>query len=104
MAKRINLIVKGQKCLTELLGIKEKKIRRAVESALDFTEESAVECKEKRQLLLNELGENADNKEALVEIINRYCDLIDQEDEWNRKHKQVLALKKELEEEVKEEE
>lgn len=103
MKKRINLIVKGQKCLTELLGIKEKKIRRAVESALDFTEESAVEAKEKRLALLNELGEQADDKEALMGIINNYCELLDDEENWKKRNNQIKFLKKELEEEIAEE-
>lgn len=101
--KRISLIVKGEKCLKELLGIKEKKIRRTVESCLDYTEEAAIEYKEKRQQLLDELGKAADEKEKLVSIINQYCELVDMEEEAKKKNSQIKMLKKELEEEVTEE-
>lgn len=72
------------------------------------------ECRQLKQMFLPNISEDCflggiknieseKNKEQLVSIINKYCELVDMEEEAKKKNSQIKMLKKELEEEVAEE-
>ena len=98
--KRLDLIVKGQELVSELFGIKTRKIKRAIESAIDTAEERAFSAEERVTILLAKLGENYDNPQALTDTINSLCVTMDEAQEWRKKAEQVKRVKSLLEEEV----
>lgn len=102
--KRINAIVKGKGIVNEILQIREKKIKRAVESAIDYAQEQQLDADTRALKAITLMGENADNPENLKNYINQYCQAIDDRKDWETKEEQVKLLKKKLDEEVAEEE
>lgn len=97
--KRISLIVRCKEVLSEMLGIKERKIRRSLQSANDRAIEEALNAKEQISVLLNKLGE-CESQAEINGIINSICDTIDTIEAWEKKQKQVEKIQAMLDEEV----
>ena len=98
--KRLDLIVKGKDLVSELFGIKTRKIKRAIESAIDTAEERALSAEERITTLLLEFGDKFDSPEGLTETINSICAAMDEAEEWKKKAEQVRKIRTLLEEEV----
>ena len=101
--KRINLIVKGKGLVNELLGIKERRIRRALSSAQDLAEENVIKCKDDVLAKLNELGE-VEDQDQVNNILNDIFDILDSRECYKTRAEQVKEIMTILEEEVDEEE
>ena len=97
--KRISLIVRCKEVLSEMLGIKERKIKRSLQSANDRAIEEALTARERIPALLNKLGE-CETQAAINDVINDICDTLDQIDAWEKKQKQVERIQDILDEEV----
>ena len=100
--KRINLIVKGKGLVNELLGIKERRIRRALSSAQDLAEENVIKCKDDILAKLNDLGEVEDQDSVNI-ILNEIFEIIDNREGYRARAEQVKEIMAMLEEEVEEE-
>ena len=98
--KRLDLIVKGKDLVSELFGIKTRKIKRAIESAIDIAEERALSAEERVTTLLSEFGDRFDSSDGLTETINSICGAMDEAKEWKKKAEQVRKIRTLLEEEV----
>lgn len=99
MKKRINLIVKGKGLISEMLQIKERKIRRALSSAIDIAEENKIKAQDNILTLANDLGKAETDKE-MTEVINKIFEEYDKIESYNNRTNQVKDLMKILEEEV----
>lgn len=98
--KRINLIVKGKGLISEMLRIKQNKIERAIESAIDRAEEESIDAENRVLSLIEKLGESTDSSTKINEVINEICVAMDDATEWQTRKQQVERLKKMLNEEV----
>lgn len=102
--KRLNLIVKGKGLVSEMLRLKQNKINRAIESAIDKAEEEALDAENKVISLLEKLGNSTDNSASINAVINEICKTMDDAENWRIRKKQVEQLKEMLNEEVEVEE
>lgn len=101
--KRINLIVKGKGLISEMLQIKERKIRRTLSSAIDIAEENKIKAQDNILSLTNELGK-AETDEQMTNVINNIFEEYDKIESYTNRVEQVKDLLKLLEEEVEESE
>lgn len=101
---RLDLIVKGKNLVSALLGIKTRKINRAVSSAIDTAEENAISSNENVNKLLSKLGEVYDNPAELTNAINSICEEMDKAELWAKRAEQVKKIAELLKEEVEVEE
>lgn len=102
--KRLNLIVKGKGLVSEMLRLKQNKINRAIESAIDKAEEEALDAENKVISLLEKLGNSTDSSTSINAVINEICTTMDDAETWRIRKKQVEQLKEMLNEEVEVEE
>ena len=98
--KRINLIVKGKGLISEMLRIKQNKIERAIESAIDRAEEESIDAENRVLSLIEKFGESTDSSTKINAVINEICVAMDDATEWQTRKQQVERLKKMLNEEV----
>lgn len=98
--KRLSLIVKGEGIVASLLGIRENKIKRAVESAGDYAEEQILDANAAKLKALEALGKGADSSDSCRSAINAYCDACEAIDAWSKKAEYIAQLKADLESEV----
>lgn len=98
-AKRISLIAKGKSVISEMFGVKERRIRRALQAANDRAIEEAVILRENLPSLLNKLGD-CDTQEKTNEVINKICDTLETIEAWETKQKYVEKIQAMLDEEV----
>lgn len=103
MKKRINLIVKGKGLISEMLQIKERKIRRALSSAIDIAEENKIKAQDNILTLANDLGKAETDKE-MTDVVNRIFEEYDKIESYANRVNQVKELMALLEEEVEESE
>lgn len=103
MKKRINLIVKGKGLISEMLQIKERKIRRALSSAIDIAEENKIKAQDNILTLANELGQ-VETDDQMTDVINRIFEEYDKIESYTNRANQVKELLALLEEEVEESE
>lgn len=98
--KRINLIIKAKGLVEAALGLKERKIKRAVAAAWDYAIDQQLNAESRKLQALNDMGKYADNPEKLKASINDYCEACDLLENWKVRETQVKALTEALEEEV----
>ena len=101
---RLDLIVKGKDLVSALLGIKTRKINRAVSSAIDTAEENAISSNENVNKLLTKLGDVYDSPAELTGVINAICEEMDKAELWAKRTEQVKKIAELLKEEVEVEE
>lgn len=75
-AKRISLIAKGKSVISEMFGVKERRIRRSLQAANDRAIEEAVILRENLPGLLNRLGD-CTTQEETNGVINQVCDTLE---------------------------
>ena len=103
--KRLSLLVKGKGFIADLLDMKARRIKRAVEAAIDKANEEALIAAEKAKEMLDGLAEAAegpDYSEKLNKFINDYADLCEAEEAWKAKALAVQKLHTLLNQEVEE--
>lgn len=99
--KRINLIAKGKKALTELFNIKVRKINRTISSAIDIAEEHRISSEEEILKRINLLGE-AETDEQRQKALNDILESIDAAEQWKLRKEQIIKIQAMLDEEVDE--
>lgn len=97
--KRISLIAKGKNILSNMVGIKERKIKRAVDAALDKAKEEAISAEESILQIIEKMGDS-DSSEHLNSCINQYLDKKTDIDNWTKRVTWIEELQTMLEEEV----
>lgn len=97
--KRISLIAKGKNFFSELIGIKERKIRNAVDAAINKAMEEKILASDAATQALISLGEN-DDPHHYSNCIKTYVDSRAAEEEWSKNLRYAEELKARLEEEV----
>lgn len=98
-AKRISLIAKGKSVLSDLIGIKERKIRRAVDTAIDKAQEAAITADEASLKCIEDMSQ-VDTAEHYNQCINKYFEYRSDVEEWRRRQTWATELKALLDEEI----
>ena len=98
-AKRISLIAKGKSVLSDLIGIKERKIRRAVDTAIDKAQEAAITANEAALKCIEDMSQ-VDTAEHYNQCINKYFEHRSDVEEWRRRQTWATELKALLDEEI----
>lgn len=102
MTKKINLIIKAKGLVETALGLKERKIRRAVAAAIDFAVDQQLNAESAKTKALENIGKYADDPNALRDAINSYCTACDELENWKVREAQAKKLQDVLDEEVEE--
>ena len=101
--KRISLLVKGKSAFSDTTEIRERKIRRSVEAAIDKATEEKLLAEEKAIKALESMKDSTDSS-FLTVCINNYLDAKYESEEWNKRVGWAKNLADLLDEEVEVEE
>lgn len=97
----LDVIVKGGSTLVDtLFKIKKNKVKRAVDSAIDFAETEILNAEAAKINALQLIGSNPENADLMKKGINDYCDAIDLKEQWEKRLASVKELKATLEAEA----
>lgn len=99
--KRIDYIVKNAKgVLKDDYSFREKKIKRALESSIDYVEEHALDSERKAIEVLNSIKDVANDSEAIKKRLNEYITQKEDVEGYKRSAKYLKEIQKLLDEEV----
>jgi ribosomal protein L17 len=99
--KRIDFIVKGVKgVLEETFSFREKRVRRAVDDAIDNAEEMAFEERRKATETINSIKDVADDKSKIAQKLNEYILHMQDADGYLKTKEYLEKAKVMLDEEV----
>ena len=99
--KRIDYIVKGVKgVLSETFNFREKKVRRAIDEAIDNADEQAYDARRKAEDVINSIKDVADDKQKIVVKLNQYIIYRQDADGYAKSKEYLEDMKKMLDEEV----
>lgn len=99
--KRIDYIVKGVKeVLSGTFNFREKKVRRAIDEAIDNADEQAYDARRKAEEVINSIKDVADDKQKIVVKLNQYIIYRQDADGYAKSKEYLEDVKKMLDEEV----
>ena len=97
--KRITLIAKKiQNYVNDAL--RERKINRAVEAAIDKAEMKALESEDRAEQVLDALAEVADDDAAINSKLNDFIEALNEAENWRNTKSKIEVFKQRLNEEV----
>ena len=97
--KRVDAIAMGKaQKTTESIERKSKRIMRAVEQAIDYSRDKIDATDDKLNTLMDSLGEvsTADGTSGLQTRINRYAEVLSEQEAWEEQLNRLLNLKENL--------
>lgn len=97
--KRITLIAKKVKNYVND-ALRERKINRAVEAAIDKAEMNALEAEDKAEQILDALAEVADDDAAINSKLNDFIKALNEAENWRNTKSKIEVFKQRLNEEV----
>lgn len=98
--KRIEQIAQGKDIVDAMATLRENRVKRTIEAAIDAAAESAMEAEVAAQKILDGLGKHADNANSLTNAYNSYAEKMCEHDDYLRTKKYLEALRDKLNEEV----
>jgi len=98
--KRIEFIANGKGVLKERVGIREKKVTKAVEDAIDFADEQIFELEQKAKEIIDSIKDVADSRDDINKKINEYVDKMQDADGYRDTKKYLEKLQTILTEDV----
>ena len=97
--KRITLIAKKVKNYVND-ALRERKINRAVEAAIDKAEMNALEAEDRAEQVLDALAEVADDDAAINSKLNAFIEALNEAENWRNTKSKIEVFKQRLNEEV----
>lgn len=97
--KRITLIAKKVKNYVND-ALRERKINRAVEAAIDKAEMNALEAEDRAEQVLDALAEVADDDAAINSKLNDFIKALNEAENWRNTKSKIEVFKQRLNEEV----
>ena len=97
--KRITLIAKKVKNYVND-ALRERKINRAVEAAIDKAEMNALEAEDRAEQILDALAEVADDDAAINSKLNAFIEALNEAENWRNTKSKIEVFKQRLNEEV----
>ena len=97
--KRITLIAKKVKNYVND-ALRERKINRAVEAAIDKAEMNALEAEDRAEQILDALAEVADDDTAINSKLNAFIEALNEAENWRNTKSKIEVFKQRLNEEV----
>lgn len=97
--KRITLIAKKVKNYVNDT-LRERKINRAVEAAIDKAEMNALEAEDRAEQILDALAEVADDDAAINSKLNAFIEALNEAENWRNTKSKIEVFKQRLNEEV----
>lgn len=97
--KRITLIAKKVKNYVND-ALRERKINRAVEAAIDKAEMNALEAEDRAEQILDALAEVADDDVAINSKLNDFIKALNEAENWRNTKSKIEVFKQRLNEEV----
>lgn len=97
--KRITLIAKKVKNYVND-ALRERKINRAVEAAIDKAEMNALEAEDRAEQILDALAEVADDDAAINSKLNDFIKALNEAENWRNTKSKIEVFKQRLNEEV----
>lgn len=97
--KRISLIAKKVTTYVNS-ALRERKINRIIEAALDKAETNALEAEDEAEQILDSLGEVADNDTLINDKLNAFIKALDKAENWRNTKSKIETFKTRLNEEV----
>lgn len=97
--KRITLIAKKVKNYVND-ALRERKINRAVEAAIDKAEMKALEAEDRAEQILDALAEVADDDAAINSKLNDFIEALNEAENWRNTKSKIEVFKQRLNEEV----
>jgi hypothetical protein len=98
--KRIEFISNGKGVLKDRVEFREKRVKKAVEDALDYADEQIFELEHQAIDIVDSIETVADSKEQINKKINDYLDKMEAADGFRDTKKYLEKLKEILEQEV----
>lgn len=97
--KRITLIAKKVKNYVND-ALRERKINRAVEAAIDKAEMKALEAEDRAEQVLDALAEVANDDTAINSKLNDFIEALNEAENWRNTKSKIEVFKQRLNEEV----
>ena len=97
--KRISLIAKKVTTYVNS-ALRERKINRIIEAALDKAETNALEAEDEAEQILDSLGEVADNDTLINDKLNAFIKALEKAENWSNTKSKIETFKARLNEEV----
>lgn len=97
--KRISLIAKKVTTYVNS-ALRERKINRIIEAALDKAETNALEAEDEAEQILDSLGEVADNDTLINNKLNAFIKALEKAENWRNTKSKIETFKARLNEEV----
>lgn len=97
--KRITLIAKKVKNYVND-ALRERKINRAVEAAIDKAEMNALEAEDRAEQVLDALAEVADDDAAINSKLNDFIKALNEAENWRNTKSKIEVFKQRLNEEI----
>ena len=97
--KRITLIAKKVKNYVND-ALRERKINRAVEAAIDKAEMKALEAEDRAEQVLDALAKVADDDIAINSKLNDFIEALNEAENWRNTKSKIEVFKQRLNEEV----
>ena len=97
--KRITLIAKKVKNYVND-ALRERKINRAVEAAIDKAEMNALDAEDRAEQVLDALAEVADDDAAINSKLNAFIEALNEAENWRNTKSKIEVFKQRLNEEV----
>lgn len=97
--KRISIIAKKVTTYVNS-ALRERKINRIIEAALDKAETNALEAEDEAEQILDSLGEVADNDSAINDKLNAFIKALENAENWRNTKAKIEQFKERLNEEV----
>ena len=97
--KRISIIAKKVTTYVNS-ALRERKINRIIEAALDKAETNTLEAEDEAEQILDSLGEVADNDSAINDKLNAFIKALEKAENWRNTKAKIEQFKERLNEEV----